>query len=166
MKYLFFSLLILCGCSSTKMINGIPNLVKVNDYLYRGGQPTQEGWDWLKAQGIKRDIKLNTWEEAPEPYIFRGNNPIWIEYEPIYFKEQIFGVNEYTIDSVLQTLKDYPKDKIFVHCEHGQDRTGLVIAEYRLKICHWPKQQAEQEMLTNGFHKSLLGLWNYWKAEK
>ena len=52
----------------------------------------------------------------------------------------------------------------FVHCTHGQDRTGLIIAIYRLTKCGWSKKKAQREMLKLGFHKEMLGLWRFWKA--
>ena len=49
----------------------------------------------------------------------------------------------------------------FVHCAHGQDRTGLVVAVYRVRH-GWTKAQAQAEMLRLGFHPTLLGLWQSW----
>lgn len=164
-----FCLLLGAGCSSEKLTHGIPNLAQVEPGLYRGGQPTAEGWAWLKSQGVKWDIKLNTWDEAPEWKTFEeGTNllsNIWCDSEPIPLSEQLFGVNGYTIDSALQTMIDHPGEGIYVHCQHGQDRTGLLVATYRVRVEHWPKEKAEAEMLAHGFHKSLFGLWHYWQTQ-
>lgn len=47
---------------------------------------------------------------------------------------------------------------IYVHCEHGVDRTGMVIAAYRILVQEWPVEQAIKEMLDNGFHRAYF----YW----
>ncbi len=52
---------------------------------------------------------------------------------------------------------------VFVHCKHGQDRTRLVIAYYRVMFCGWSKATAEQEMLAWGFRKANVGLWEAWE---
>lgn len=48
---------------------------------------------------------------------------------------------------------------VYVHCLKGVDRTGAVIAYYRVKICNWTPDQAINEMLALGFHR--LRYW-YW----
>jgi hypothetical protein len=53
----------------------------------------------------------------------------------------------------------------YVHCEHGQDRTGLIIGAYRVKVEHWTKEQAYQEMLRFGFHPLLRGLCWSWEED-
>ncbi len=157
--------LLLAGCAAPPLTHGIPNLAVVEPGVYRGGQPTAAGWDWLRLQGVTMDVKLNTWAEAPEPKTFNAPAPIWIDFEPITLEEQMFGVNEYTIESAVQTIVDWRSRGVFVHCEHGQDRTGLVIAAYRLSE-GWSKAAAEKEMLAHGFHKELPGLWRFWKHTK
>jgi protein tyrosine/serine phosphatase len=41
---------------------------------------------------------------------------------------------------------------LFVHCQRGADRTGMVCAMYRIVICGWTKDAAIQEMKEGGFH--------------
>jgi protein tyrosine/serine phosphatase len=44
---------------------------------------------------------------------------------------------------------------IYVHCEHGHDRTGLVIALERVLPEHWSADQAHQEMMDLGHSRFL-----------
>ena len=156
------------GCATAPMTNGIPNLAQVEPGVWRGGQPTAAGWAWLRSQGVKWDVKLNTWDECPEWADFQTStnflNDIWLDDEPIPLSEQLFRVNGYTVDSAVQTLIDHPTG-VFVHCEHGQDRTGLIIGTYRVNVEHWKKADAYKEMLVNGFHPALFGLQRYWDKE-
>jgi protein tyrosine/serine phosphatase len=41
---------------------------------------------------------------------------------------------------------------VYVHCQRGADRTGMVCAMYRVVICGWTKDAAIQEMRDGGFH--------------
>jgi hypothetical protein len=181
MKLLLLSLLLLAGCASAPLIHGIPNYAVVEHGVTRGGQPTPEGWEYIRTNGVKCVVKLNTWSECPETFVFSDGTQttkpwkpryknshfaMWVDSEPITLEEQLFGVNGYTVDSAVQTIMNYQSGGVFVHCEHGQDRTGLVIACWRVRACHWSKADSEKEMLAHGFHKSLLGLWNYWQDFK
>jgi len=61
------------------------------------------------------------------------------------------------ITSILDELAD-PKTPrpIYVHCAHGADRTGLIIALYRVFVQGWAPQKAHDEMKAMGhnfFHQ-------------
>jgi hypothetical protein len=47
----------------------------------------------------------------------------------------------------------------YVHCLHGVDRTGFVIAAYRVKVQGWTWEEAYGEMLHLGFHLFPYALW-------
>lgn len=46
--------------------------------------------------------------------------------------------------------------KVFIHCRNGVDRTGLVIAQYRMAKCGWSRGEAFHELKEKGFHKIYL----------
>jgi hypothetical protein len=54
--------------------------------------------------------------------------------------------------SFFSVLRDNPQNKVFVHCEAGADRTGTMIALYRVGRDHWTPQQAVAEMKMFHFH--------------
>ena len=148
--------MILVGCSATKVTHGIPNLRVVNKNVYRGGQPTDEGIRWLESQGVTTIVKLN--EAEPEP---------WGGYRlkecPIGNEEMVFNLPAWKVEYGVGCIRHSP-GKVFVHCLHGQDRTGLIVAAYRVRVEHWSKAKAEKEMLKYGFHKDLRGLWERWES--
>jgi protein tyrosine/serine phosphatase len=61
-----------------------------------------------------------------------------------------------TNDEVISALKliraAQAKGPVLVHCQHGADRTGVVIAMYRIIYQGWSKQQALDEMENGGFN--------------
>jgi protein tyrosine/serine phosphatase len=52
-------------------------------------------------------------------------------------------------------MADPANRPVFVHCRQGQDRTGIVVAAYRMKTDGWPLDLAEAEMESFGFN----GVW-------
>jgi protein tyrosine/serine phosphatase len=51
----------------------------------------------------------------------------------------------------LKTVTDKNRRPVFVHCQHGADRTGTMCAIYRVAVDGWTKQQAIDEMTKGGF---------------
>lgn len=177
-------LLLLClllGCKSSPVTHGIPNLAQVEPGVWRGGQPTDEGWKWLKSQNVTVVIKLNTESEGSDWTAFNIGMNVWhvpitlsqqtglTKIRPNYFSDAISGFHMPEAQLASFGLPaDYSKGNVFIHCEHGQDRTGLFVACYRVAGHQegWTKAAAEKEMLSLGFHESLHGLWEFWENFK
>lgn len=145
-----------CAAQHTNVTNGVPNLRQVAPGIWRGAQPTEEGWNFLQSLGLTNVVKLNEQSEGRDSPAFSGY------YDPISISEQLLSVPK----SKVFTAVSHISPGTYVHCSHGQDRTGLICAVYRVQTQHWTKAQAEKEMLDNGFHKELHGLWDFWEDLK
>lgn len=126
---------------------GLPNLHRVAPGLYRGAQPTAEGMKELEKMGIKTVINLRAFHSDKDEI---GKAKLACESIPVKTWKP-------TEDQVVQFLKivtDKNRGPIFVHCQHGADRTGTMCAIYRVAVCGWTKQQAIEEMTQGdfGFH--------------
>lgn len=139
--------------------NGIPNFHVVSGRMYRGGQPTDAGWRWLNEQAhVTRVIKLNEESEGSDD----AARALGMEviYLPINLSEQlVFRPRYEDVKAAVDAMQDYS----IVHCTHGEDRTGLVVACHRVWKENWPKSLAEAEMKQRGFHAGLLGLELFWE---
>ena len=51
----------------------------------------------------------------------------------------------------LAVLRANPGKKVFVHCRYGDDRTGMMIAAYRMSVEGWTAEEARKEMDEFGF---------------
>jgi len=164
------ALALLAGCSSVQPIqqpapgpsHGPPNFALVAPGVYRGGQPSTDAqWQRLKALGIRWIVKLNTEIEGSD----QAPAGVYVVTLPIPWENQtVARPSPAALRTAIRVMADSAtNDAVYVHCEHGQDRTGLVCAMYRVLVQHWTPDQAEAEMLAMGFHKSLLGLWDSWK---
>jgi tyrosine-protein phosphatase SIW14 len=123
---------------------GLPNLYQVSPTLYRGAQPSALGMRQLKAMGIKTVVNLRSFNSDRDKLGKTG-----LAYEHIYMKA--WHPEREDIIRFLQITTDTNRTPVFVHCQHGADRTGLMCAVYRVAVCGWTKDEAIQEMTQGGF---------------
>lgn len=106
---------------------GLPNLHRVSDDLYRGAQPTAEGFRQLKAMGVKTVIDLRFFYNDREK--IAGTD---LAYEEIPMNA--WHAEDEDAVRFLQLVSDRSRAPFFVYCHHGADRTGLMCAIYRIAI--------------------------------
>lgn len=123
---------------------GLPNFYKVSSILYRGAQPSRKGMQNLYNMGIKAVINLRTMHS--DKYLIEGL-PIKYYEIPIFVGQ----ITEKQILSFLKIVLDPSNHPVFVHCKHGADRTGVMIAIYRVVVQGWTKEEAVKEMTEGGF---------------
>jgi protein tyrosine/serine phosphatase len=126
---------------------GVPNSRKVSDGLYRGAQPDEEGFESLRALGVRTVINL------------RGNDSNRDRYAPGQFDSiripmDGFDPRDEQVVEFLRVAGAPDAQPVFVHCQHGADRTGVLIAMHRVVIDGWTREQAIAEMTRGGtrFH--------------
>ena len=129
----------------------------IDDTLYRGGKPNSEEFKQLKEMGINTIIDFTTGyglkeNETSEKAIVEemGMNYINMpfpsfENPPKEYVEKFF--------EVMQNARDN-NEKVYIHCRHGKDRTGLFAAMYKLKYNIDDIDTCIQEMLDMG-HDSI-----------
>ena len=121
----------------------LPNFYKVNDTLYRGGQPKPVGWDLLRQLGIKTVINLrdaDTNSEVEEEDVLSAG----LQYFNFPF-ERWGRPEDREMEQVLSIINDPANQPVFIHCQRGADRTGVVIAVYRISRERWTDEQAITE---------------------
>ena len=132
---------------------GLDNFYRVAPQLYRGAQPTAEGMKTLKAMGIRTVVNLRSLHSDRDEIGDTG-----LAYEHIHFNP--LHAEEEDVVRFLQIVTDPARRPVFVHCQHGSDRTGTMCAIYRVAVCGWTKDEALEEMTKGGFgfHKSFENL--------
>lgn len=157
----FSALVFLCGSVSKAAPEAIPNFSQVKIGVWRGGQPTAEGWKQLKSLGVKWVVKHNTERESSDN--LAKSNGMQVIHLPITLKQQTIGKpKSKTLNAAVSALG---REGTFVHCLHGEDRTGLVVGAYRVKVEQWTKIDAYEEMKLHGFHPMLRGLYWSWQED-
>ncbi len=125
-------------------VEGVPNLYKVSDSLYRSGQPENDGWKALKGLGIKTVINLRNDRSEQQEVTEAG-----LAYVVIPSRAE--DVRKPDVLKFLAIVSDPAGAPYLVHCHHGADRTGLMVAVYRVVIEGWEKDEAIREMKRGGF---------------
>jgi protein tyrosine phosphatase (PTP) superfamily phosphohydrolase (DUF442 family) len=125
-------------------IPGLPNGYKVSDDLYRGAQPDEGGIAALKTMGVRTVVNLRSTRSDRELVESTG-----IAYEHIYM--QPWHPEREEVVRFLRITTDPARTPVFVHCQRGADRTGMMCAIYRIVVQDWPKQDAIDEMVHGGF---------------
>lgn len=131
------------------------DVVDAEQNILRGGQPTAEQWVLLHKQGITTVLKLNKDSEGSDmPAELLGMTVVRI---PISMKKELLG--PVPIGEIKRFWQNGDGDRpalrnVYVHCEHGQDRTGLAVYCYQRQQ-GMSKQKAVDDMFSHGFHKMM-----------
>ena len=129
-------------------IEGVGNFQKVDDHVYRGAQPTRDGFTNLSKLGIQTVIDLR------EPGDRSATERKWVTDAGMrYVSVPMYGMAAPSNESVLKVLgllEDRGTGPVFVHCKRGADRTGGVIACYRVEHDHWQNDRALAEARSMG----------------
>jgi tyrosine-protein phosphatase SIW14 len=126
-------------------VPGVKNFAKVSDILYRGEQPTAEGFAQLKKMGVKTVVNLRSFNSD------RGKlKGLGLQYVHIHCKA--WHPEDEDVAKFLKVLRDPANQPVFVHCQHGADRTGMMVASYRIFHQGWSNERAAKELSNFGFH--------------
>ena len=125
---------------------GIGDFGEVTPTLFRGAQPTRKGFQTLSRMGI--DIVVDTRgnrakSEGKEVHRL-GMRYVAIPWHCPFPHDEAFA-------RFLKLVRENPDKKIFVHCRLGDDRTGMMIAAYRMAAEGWTADRAMREMERYGF---------------
>jgi protein tyrosine phosphatase (PTP) superfamily phosphohydrolase (DUF442 family) len=136
-------------------IAGIHNGGKINEFLYRGAQPREQGFSELKKLGITTIVDLRGEDAEKIRWERRTAESLGMRFVNI----PVSGWSPPTDEQVVQFLSLFHTNspqKIFVHCRFGDDRTGVFVATYRMAFEKWTVDQAMNEMYFFGFN----GFWH------
>jgi protein tyrosine/serine phosphatase len=129
---------------------GVPNAGKINDFLLRGAQPSNQGLAELNKLGVATGVNLRGWSHEVESERKQAES-LGLRYVNIPVSGWSPPTNE-QVAQFLALLRSSPGQKIFVHCKYGEDRSGVMTAAYRIAENNWTVEQAIQEMDFFGFH--------------
>lgn len=143
-------------------LDGVDNFARVSDMLYRGAQPSNLAYNELKNIGVSVIVDFR--DEKPEIAKEKAS----VEADGMQFISLPWsGRSIPTHDEVitfLNLMRDTQGKKVFVHCKEGRDRTGTMVALYRITFSHWSVAQALEEMHEFKYHATFLpGLAKYVK---
>jgi hypothetical protein len=129
-------------------LEGVPVFAQVTPTLYRGAQPTEEGFRNLAEMGVKIVVDQTGSRKREQEQVTKlGMQYVAIPWHCPLPEDTVFA-------RFLTLLRGNPDTKVFVHCLTGQDRTGMQIAAYRMAEQGWSAEEARQEMEAFGFSRT------------
>jgi hypothetical protein len=140
--------------SEREVLPGVPNFARVGPRLYRGGQPSTTGLHALRQLGIGAVVRLTLGEEGEEAER-RDVESLGMTFLGLPWSSVHDPPAGY-IQTFLAFRREHPDQAIFVHCKAGSDRTGVMIAAYRIAVDHWTPARALTEMDAFGYEYTFL----------
>jgi len=152
----------------------ISNFSKVNDALYRGGRPKPADLSYLQSLNVRTVINLQggdlnnpryrafmKWWEPGElanaiAAEMNVSESLGLRFfsKPLDAIDPVSDEDDARIDEILAIMGNPAAQPVFVHCEHGVDRTGLIIALYEVKYMGMSPDDAYNEWRALG-HKGI-----------
>ena len=125
---------------------GLKNFQQVSDHIYRGAQPSSEGFQSLAKLGVKTviDLRESGGRSRDEAKLVQA---LGMRYVNIPM-DGYSAPTQAQVSKVLALFNDSSAGPLFVHCRRGADRTGTMIAIYRIGHDHWDNQKALAEAQT------------------
>jgi protein-tyrosine phosphatase len=127
---------------------GVPNFGEVTPTLYRGGLLSGDGLKALKKLGINVVVDVRANDKKEEQLVESlGMKYIAIPWHCPWPHDEVLA-------RFLKVVHENHGKKIFVHCRLGDDRTGMMVAAYRMAEEGWTVDEAMNEMRSFGFTRS------------
>ena len=106
----------------------LPNFQMINPQFLRGGQPDQEGAEWLLSYGVKTEIDLRGDDRDNQ-----WNPPSWSPKNVIHVNVKDYGNPDFKqVEEFIEAVNKPENQPVFVHCKAGIGRTGLMTACWRI----------------------------------
>jgi tyrosine-protein phosphatase SIW14 len=120
----------------------VDNFGRISPAYYRGAQPSGRGFADLAKFGVKTVIDLTAEDHGDERAIVERDG---MKFYRIPLTTAAPPSNA-AIDTFLKLVTDPANQPVFVHCQGGRHRTGVMTALYRITQDKWTAAQAVSEM--------------------
>ena len=156
LSHLLVGLMACSGCAVQPTQHGIPNF-GITGGVAHGGNPTDEGWKWLRDNGWTNAVNL-----APEcddtPALLAS---LEVQDIPITTWQQIFGRVKPQVKAASALIGPHT----YLHCKRGANRTMTVMGDYLINH-GWPRPDTQEMMDTHGWRDSFPALRWFWWFDK
>jgi len=119
------------------------NLYQIDEGVFRSEQPGELDFFKLEKLGITEVLNLRRWH-SDDKKAKKTNFTLY------HVPMRAGNIKEKDVIQALKIIQNRKGD-FLIHCKHGADRTGLIIAMYRIVFQNYTKEQAIKEMTEGGF---------------
>jgi tyrosine-protein phosphatase SIW14 len=121
----------------------IEGCYRVSPDLLRCEQPAARDIPDLRALGIRSVVNLRRWNTDPRELTAAG-------FQVLVHRLEADTLSLDDLVAALRVIRAAPKP-VLLHCWHGSDRTGSVVAAYRIVFQDWSPADALDELSHGGF---------------
>lgn len=121
------------------VLSGVPNAGKISGTLFRGAQPRSEGYQQLKNLGVGIVVDLHN-TGASQDHERHAVESLGLRHVSMP-ASAIYDPTDAQVVKFLTILRENPDQKVFVHCNLGADRAGVMIAALRIAQQPWTPDQ-------------------------
>ena len=135
-------------------VDGLGNLFQVSPELYRSKQPSPKALQNIVAGKAFIDgaapvhtiVELLATRDVDGEVLHdsSGVRHEWLKFNP-------FHPVDADVVKFLQIVTTKSQQPVLVHCAQGSDRTGMMVAIYRIVVQGWSKDDALKEMVDGGY---------------
>ena len=136
------------GAAPQRMLPGVPRFAVVEPGFARGGLPDDDGIRALAAAGFRTVLSLRRDDEERARVLAAG-----MDYVEVSMSAGLFGApapDSAQVAAFLAVVGDSARRPVFVHCRRGRDRTGVMVALWRVRHGGWSPEEAVAEMEDRG----------------
>jgi protein tyrosine/serine phosphatase len=146
------------GIAGHKGGDPLDGVHQVSPRIFRSSQPDLSAFPGIAALGIRTVVSLRSDEESEGERAAAA--AAGLNYVQIRLGR--FGrPGDEAIRQVLETITAEKNQPVLVHCKRGADRTGVVVACYRIGYEGWGAEEALEEAEEYGLGWWQLGMRKY-----
>jgi tyrosine-protein phosphatase SIW14 len=120
-------------------VRGVANFAKVSPALWRGSQPTAEGFRNLKEMGVRTVINVR--HDHDDTGVLSG-----MDLGYVRIRTRAWNPKEADLVPFMRVMQNPDNWPVFIHCNKGKDRVGFYVAAYRIVIDGWSTDDALREL--------------------
>jgi len=131
-------------------VPGVENFAKISPALWRGAQPTAEGFQNLEKQGLRTVVSFR--HDHDDLPLLKGTKLNYLRIPSFAFHP-----TQANLVTFLKVMEDPANWPVYIHCAQGRDRTGYNAVAYRMAVQGWGAEDALREMHLFHFNKIWVG---------
>jgi len=130
----------------------LANFHKVDDGVYRSDQPSGKDFKALEKYGIREILNMRRFHSDTKK---AEGTSLFLHH----IRTHAHSISKDELIEAMRIIKNR-KGPILIHCYHGSDRTGAVVALYRMVFQNIPVEKAIEEMNNGGYghHKIFINI--------
>ena len=137
------AVLLLAAATGPFEVGSCENFGQVGPALYRGAEPDEACLAHLRSIGVRTVVNLRDDDEdtARERKLAEALGMRFTNVPMSGFRRP----DEEEVRRALEAIGATENQPVFVHCKRGRDRTGVVVAAWRMSREGWSLDQAYEE---------------------